>query len=86
MILDGIAYKFPIIGSTTYFPRIPRVRWLVGWSAGRTVGCSAFHNFLKGREVTLPCFYQSTCLFKNMKNAKIKKIEKLISLVSTKTC
>ena len=29
--------------------------WLVSWSGGRSV-C---HNFLKGREVTLPCSYPS---------------------------
>ena len=29
-------------------------------SVGRSV--SVCHNFLKGREVTLPCFYRSTCL------------------------
>ena len=37
------------------------VRLSVGWLVGRSVCSSVYHNFLKGREVTLPCYYQSTC-------------------------
>ena len=29
----------------------------VGWLVGRSVG----HDFLKGREISLPCSYKSTC-------------------------
>ena len=43
------------------FPMTPHVRLLVGWLVGRSVGRSVCHNFLKGREVTLPCSYRSTC-------------------------
>ena len=35
------------------------------WSVGRSAGClTVWHSSLKGREVTLPCSYQSTCLFR----------------------
>ena len=30
---------------------------------GRSVGRSVCHDFLKGREVPLPCFYRSTIFF-----------------------
>ena len=42
------------------FPMTRSVRLLVSWLVGRSV----FHNFLKGREVTLPCSYGSTCSIK----------------------
>ena len=35
----------------------------MGWSVGRLVGWSACHNFLKGREDTLPGSYRITYLF-----------------------
>ena len=35
----------------------------VGCSVFRRDGWSVSHNFLKGREVTLLCFYRSTCYF-----------------------
>ena len=44
------------------FPMVLSARPFVGWSVGRSV-C---HDFLKGREVTLPGFYQSICLFNHL--------------------
>ena len=37
----------------------PPVRLSVGWLVGWLAGPSVWHNFLKGREVTLPCYVQS---------------------------
>ena len=39
------------------FPLCPSV----GWSVEHSVGSSVCHSFLKGRKVTLPCSYRSTC-------------------------
>ena len=33
----------------------------VGYVDGQSVGQSDYHNFIKGREVSLPCSYRSTC-------------------------
>ena len=38
------------------------VEWVVGWSVSWLVCRSVGHNFLKRREVTLPCYYRSTYL------------------------
>ena len=38
------------------------VSWSVGRLVGWLVGRSVYHNFLKGREVTLQCSYRITCL------------------------
>ena len=45
-----------------HFTMTPYVRLLVGWMVGLSVGPKFCHNFLKEREVTLSCFYLSTCL------------------------
>ena len=46
------------------FPMTPPVRPLVGqsvgWAVSKFVDRSVCHNFLKGREVTLPCYYRGT--------------------------
>ena len=42
-----------------YLMSVAYVRLLVGWC----VGLPVCHNFLNGREVTLPCSYQCTCFF-----------------------
>ena len=34
--------------------------WFVDWLAGRLIGRSVCHNFLKGKEVSLLCTYRST--------------------------
>ena len=48
-----------------YFPLTPHARPLVYPSVDRSFGLSVGrldgHNLLKGREVTLPCFYRITC-------------------------
>ena len=57
------------------FPMIPSVRlsvcWLLGWLIGPLVGMSVCHNFLTGREVTLPCSYRSTCFLQHQPIAAV---------------
>ena len=43
-----------------YFPITQSVFWSVGRWFG-TFSWTVWHNFLKGRKVTLPCSYRSTC-------------------------
>ena len=43
----------------------PHVRLFICWAVGPCR--SVCHNFLKGWEVPLPCFYRSTCLFMNQR-------------------
>ena len=43
----------------SYDPSCPSIGWLVGWSVGQLVSWLVIS--LKEREVTLSCFYRSTC-------------------------
>ena len=52
----------------------------VSRSVGRSVGWLICHNFLKGREVTLLCFYRSTCLFVCMHRLRKSSSMRTLSL------
>ena len=41
-------------------PSFQKCNFLMNHPVRRSVGRSVCHNFLKGRRVTLPCFYRST--------------------------
>ena len=56
---EGKVNNFDLVGSVCPGLSVGRS---VGRLGGRSVGRSVFQNFLKGREVTLPCSYhRSTC-------------------------